>query len=82
MCDTIEGLVKGSCEPAPAAVGRPATASRQPLKGSDDLELEAEIGDGVGPYLHPPAKAEVLRVDEEPQVQAQWTARGHVMGAG
>jgi transposase len=37
---------------------------------STDPRLEAKIRDVVGLYLHPPAKAVVLCVDEKPQVQA------------
>jgi transposase len=37
---------------------------------STDPELEAKIRDVVGLYLHPPAKAVVLCVDEKPQIQA------------
>jgi transposase len=40
------------------------------FKFSTDPELEAKIRDVVGLYLHPPAKAVVLCVDEKPQVQA------------
>src|SRR4051812_26855978 len=41
------------------------------FKFSTDPELEAKIRDVVGLYLHPPAKAVVLCVDEKPQVQAR-----------
>jgi hypothetical protein len=37
---------------------------------STDPGLEAKIDDVVGLYLHPPAKAVVLCVDERPQIQA------------
>src|SRR3954463_2861250 len=37
---------------------------------STDPELEGKIRDVVGQYLHPPAKAVVLCVDEKPQIQA------------
>src|SRR4051794_19093834 len=40
------------------------------FKFSTDPELEAKIRDVVGLYLHPPAKAVVLCVDEKPQLQA------------
>src|SRR3954447_13921416 len=40
------------------------------FKFSTDPELEAKIRDVVGLYLHPPAKAVVLCVDEKPQIQA------------
>jgi transposase len=40
------------------------------FKFSTDPELEAKIRDVVGLYLHPPAKAVVLGVDEKPQLQA------------
>src|SRR3954467_7059751 len=40
------------------------------FKFSTDPQLEAKIRDVVGLYLHPPAKAVVLCVDEKPQVQA------------
>jgi len=46
----------------------------QPWRGDFQVlhrpELEAKIHDVVGPYLHPPAKAVVLCVDEKPQLQA------------
>src|SRR5947209_8526173 len=35
-----------------------------------DPRLEAKIRDVVGLYLHPPAKAVVLCIDEKPQIQA------------
>jgi hypothetical protein len=37
---------------------------------STDPQLEAEIRDVVGLYLHPPEKAVVLCVDGKPQIQA------------
>src|SRR5215213_981862 len=40
------------------------------FKFSTDPALEAKIRDVVGLYLHPPAKAVVLCVDEKPQIQA------------
>jgi transposase len=40
------------------------------FKFSTDPQLDAKIRDVVGLYLHPPAKAVVLCVDEKPQVQA------------
>src|SRR5215203_5019098 len=40
------------------------------FKFSTDPELEAEVRDVVGLYLHPPAKAVVLCVDEKSQIQA------------
>jgi transposase len=40
------------------------------FKFSTDPELEAKIRDVVGLYLHPPAKAVVLCIDEKPQIQA------------
>src|SRR3712207_2033504 len=40
------------------------------FKFSTDPELEAKIRDVVGLYLHPPATAVVLCVDEKPQIQA------------
>jgi len=40
------------------------------FKFSTDPELQAKIRDVVGLYLHPPAKAVVLCVDEKPQVHA------------
>src|SRR4051812_4934870 len=40
------------------------------FKFSTDPQLEAKIRDVVGLYLHPPAKAVVLCVDERPQIQA------------
>ena len=40
------------------------------FKFSTDPQLEAKIRDIVGLYLHPPAKAVVLCVDEKPQIQA------------
>lgn len=42
----------------------------QTFKFSTDPKLEAKIRDVVGLYLHPPAKAVVLCVDEKPQIQA------------
>src|SRR3954466_10227178 len=42
----------------------------QTFKFSTDPELEGKIRDVVGLYLHPPAKAVVLCVDEKPQIQA------------
>ena len=42
----------------------------QTFKFSTDPALEAKIRDVVGLYLHPPAKAVVLCVDEKPQIQA------------
>jgi transposase len=48
----------------------------QTFKFSTDPALEAKIRDVVGLYLHPPAKAVVLCVDEKPQIQAlERTAR-------
>jgi transposase len=43
---------------------------RQTFKFSTDPQLEAKIRDVVGLYLHPPAKAIVLCVDEKSQIQA------------
>jgi transposase len=40
------------------------------FKFSTDPELEAKVRDVVGLYLHPPAKAVVLCVDEKSQIQA------------
>src|SRR3954464_12408666 len=40
------------------------------FKFSTDPALEGKIRDVVGLYLHPPAKAVVLCVDEKPQIQA------------
>src|SRR6059058_3496571 len=40
------------------------------FKFSTDPQLEGKIRDVVGLYLHPPAKAVVLCVDEKPQIQA------------
>jgi transposase len=40
------------------------------FKFSTDPALEAKIRDVVGLYLHPPAQAVVLCVDEKPQIQA------------
>jgi transposase len=40
------------------------------VKFSTDPELEAKIRDVVALYLHPPAQAVVLCVDEKPQIQA------------
>src|SRR3954464_4934949 len=42
----------------------------QTFKFSTDPALEAKIRDVVGLYLHPPAKAVVVCVDEKPQIQA------------
>src|SRR3982751_285978 len=42
----------------------------QTFKFSTDPPLEAKIRDVVGLYLHPPAKAVVLCIDEKPQIQA------------
>src|SRR5437588_6018689 len=42
----------------------------QTFKFSTDPHLEAKIRDVVGLYLHPPAKAVVLCIDEKPQIQA------------
>jgi transposase len=42
----------------------------QTVTFSTDPALEAKIRDVVGLYLHPPAKAVVLCVDEKPQIQA------------
>ena len=42
----------------------------QTFKFSTDPELDAKIRDVVGLYLHPPANAVVLCVDEKSQVQA------------
>ena len=42
----------------------------QTFKFSTDPQLEAKIRDVVGLYLHPPAKAVVVCVDEKPQIQA------------
>jgi transposase len=48
----------------------------QTFKFSTDPALEAKIRDVVGLYLHPPAKAVVLCIDEKPQIQAlERTAR-------
>jgi transposase len=48
----------------------------QTFKFSTDPALEAKIRDVVGLYLHPPAKAVVLCVDEKPQIPAtERTAR-------
>src|SRR3954467_6543839 len=58
------------------------------FKFSTDPQLEAKIRDVVGLYLHPPAKAVVLCVDEKPQIQAlERTAPGaagpaRITGAG
>jgi hypothetical protein len=46
------------------------------FKFSTDPELKAKIRDVVGLYLHPPATAVVLCVDEKPQLQA-WSAPPH-----
>src|SRR4051812_43353784 len=40
------------------------------FKFSTDPQLEGKVRDVVGLYLHPPAKAVVLCVDEKPQIQA------------
>jgi DDE superfamily endonuclease len=42
----------------------------QTFKFSTDPAVEAKIRDVVGLYLHPPATAVVLCVDEKPQIQA------------
>src|SRR4028118_2082799 len=42
----------------------------QTFKFSTDPQLAAKVPGRVGLYLHPPAKAVVLCVDEKPQIQA------------
>src|SRR4051812_49774719 len=42
---------------------------KETFKFSTDPALEAKIRDVVGLYLHPPAKAVVLCVDEKPQIR-------------
>ena len=51
----------------------PFTWTKDPdtvIAKATDPQLEAKIRDVVGLYLHPPAKAVVLCVDEKPQIQA------------
>lgn len=56
--------------------GRLARPLSPDVQVSTDPELEGEIRDVVGLYLHPPAMAVVLCVDEKPQIEAlERTAR-------
>ena len=45
---------------------------------STDPEFAAKAADVVGLYLHPPAKALILSVDEKPSIQALERAQGWI----
>jgi hypothetical protein len=62
--------------PASGTASASSRGGRRRSSSPPDPELEAKIRDVVGLYLHPPAKAVVLCVDEKPRATFDYVRHG------